>query len=342
MRINVYSQELTPEVISIEKDSNTGVAYRAAQLVLHSTPLLHHPPADDDRSAVTFWLPKSESRREEMARAFERVAALFRAGGEPMSSVTQPTSSPVTSAAQLDEMLLTEVERDIVAIMEEYRRQEQSAWGVDTPGGLEHMGDVWQWFRESEASIVARVKSEGATPSPAAKLDELLRRNPKRGALRECARWLSYCVSIGWPRDQLDGLEAIWWQYHDDSGNFTRVKTEFAPPARIEDTAESAPTSEDVCCPNAKGWHWAALRVGEEILGTGPDDYYAFTPEQWTAWMVKSIAAARAEGEQAGYLRGVHAGEAKARRYAHGQSDHVSDAAIIADEIHALIEKAQV
>jgi hypothetical protein len=49
MRINVYSQELT------------------------------HPPMDDDRSAVTFWLPKSQHRREEMAQAFERIAEIFRA-----------------------------------------------------------------------------------------------------------------------------------------------------------------------------------------------------------------------------------------------------------------------
>ena len=29
------------------------------QFVLHSSPMLHHPPHDDDRSAVTFWLPQS-------------------------------------------------------------------------------------------------------------------------------------------------------------------------------------------------------------------------------------------------------------------------------------------
>lgn len=78
MRINVYSQELTDEVLMIDKQSNTGVTYHAAQLVLHSSPMLHHPPQDDDRSAVTFWLPKSQSRREEMARAFECIAAIFR------------------------------------------------------------------------------------------------------------------------------------------------------------------------------------------------------------------------------------------------------------------------
>ena len=84
MRINVYSQELTDEVILIEKASNTGVTYHAAQLLLHSSPKLHHPPRDDDRSAVTFWLPKSNARREVMAQAFERIAELFRTA--PMAS----------------------------------------------------------------------------------------------------------------------------------------------------------------------------------------------------------------------------------------------------------------
>lgn len=54
------------------------ITYHAAQLMLHSSPMLHHPPMDDDRSAVTFWLPKSKARREEMAAAFERIAEIFR------------------------------------------------------------------------------------------------------------------------------------------------------------------------------------------------------------------------------------------------------------------------
>jgi hypothetical protein len=78
MRVNIYSQELTDEVILIEKPSNTGITYHAAQLILHSSERLHHPPMDDDRSAVTFWLPKSPERREEMAQAFEQIAKIFR------------------------------------------------------------------------------------------------------------------------------------------------------------------------------------------------------------------------------------------------------------------------
>jgi len=78
MRINVYSQELTNEVLLVSKPSNTGVTYHAAQLILHSSDRLHCPPQDDDRSAVTFWMPKSPERREEMALAFEQLAKLFR------------------------------------------------------------------------------------------------------------------------------------------------------------------------------------------------------------------------------------------------------------------------
>lgn len=50
MPINVYSQELTDEVIMLQKESNTGLIYSAVQFILHSSPMLHHPPADDDRT----------------------------------------------------------------------------------------------------------------------------------------------------------------------------------------------------------------------------------------------------------------------------------------------------
>jgi hypothetical protein len=78
MRINVYSQELTSEVNVVEKVSNTGLVYSAVQLMLHSSPMLHHPPEDDDRSAVTIWLPKSPSRREALAQTLERMADAVR------------------------------------------------------------------------------------------------------------------------------------------------------------------------------------------------------------------------------------------------------------------------
>lgn len=78
MRINVYSQELTDEVHFVEKKSNTGVVYHAVQLVLHSSPMLHHPPADDDRSAITLWLPKSRERRLALRGALLDMAQMIK------------------------------------------------------------------------------------------------------------------------------------------------------------------------------------------------------------------------------------------------------------------------
>jgi hypothetical protein len=78
MRVNIYSQELTSEVQHVVKKSNTGIEYHAAMLMPHSSSKLRHPPLDDDRSGVAFWLPKSQSCREQMAKTFERIAKLFR------------------------------------------------------------------------------------------------------------------------------------------------------------------------------------------------------------------------------------------------------------------------
>jgi len=42
---------------------------------------------------------------------------------------------------------------EIQRIMEVYREQEASDYGVDTPGGLEHMGDVWRLLREWDEAL---------------------------------------------------------------------------------------------------------------------------------------------------------------------------------------------
>ena len=78
MRVNVYSQELTEEVQVEEKVSNTGLVYTGVRFMLHSSDMLHHPPQDDDRSGITFWLPKSEERRAALAETFDRMADAVR------------------------------------------------------------------------------------------------------------------------------------------------------------------------------------------------------------------------------------------------------------------------
>lgn len=86
MRINVYSQELLTGretlgediVKTIEKTSNTGLIYSGVAMFLHSSERLHHPPQDDDRSAIVFWLPKSQARRNDLAETFEEMAQQVR------------------------------------------------------------------------------------------------------------------------------------------------------------------------------------------------------------------------------------------------------------------------
>lgn len=34
----------------------------------------------------------------------------------------------------------------------------------------------------------------------------------KTCAIMECARWLSFCLEIGWPKTELDELESLWWR----------------------------------------------------------------------------------------------------------------------------------
>jgi hypothetical protein len=61
MRINVYSQELTKEVRRIAKVSEDGPTYYGVRLYLASPSILHHTAEDDDRSAITFWIPHARS-----------------------------------------------------------------------------------------------------------------------------------------------------------------------------------------------------------------------------------------------------------------------------------------
>lgn len=82
MRLNVYSQELITEgparaIERIEKTADTGIVYSAVRLFLISPEQLHHTDEDDDRSAITFWLPKSDDRRAYVARSFRHLAALI-------------------------------------------------------------------------------------------------------------------------------------------------------------------------------------------------------------------------------------------------------------------------
>lgn len=42
---------------------------------------------------------------------------------------------------------------EILSIMDTYHEQKKSKYGVGTPGGLEHMGDVWSLFMRWEEKL---------------------------------------------------------------------------------------------------------------------------------------------------------------------------------------------
>lgn len=79
MRINIYSQELTKEIQVISKVADTGIEYYGVRIYLASPDVLHHTEQDDDRSAITFWLPHANRfKPTDLARVFERMAdAIF-------------------------------------------------------------------------------------------------------------------------------------------------------------------------------------------------------------------------------------------------------------------------
>ncbi len=65
MRINVYNEELTSEVVFVEKHvTETKMTYYGMRVFLKSAPELHHEANDDDRSAITFWWGTKEKALE--------------------------------------------------------------------------------------------------------------------------------------------------------------------------------------------------------------------------------------------------------------------------------------
>jgi hypothetical protein len=84
MRINIYSQELTKEVTHVQKMADTGIEYHAVRMYLASPDILHHADDDDDRSAITFWIPNARSfSREDLADVFQNMADLCRKLPDP-------------------------------------------------------------------------------------------------------------------------------------------------------------------------------------------------------------------------------------------------------------------
>ena len=65
MRVNVYAEELTDDVEVIYKNNTNSVSeemFMGIRIYLKSSPELHQKLLDDDRSAVTFWVPWTKAK----------------------------------------------------------------------------------------------------------------------------------------------------------------------------------------------------------------------------------------------------------------------------------------
>lgn len=64
MRVNIYAEELTPEVQMVTTEAKSRASrqrFHGVRILLKSPFDLHHSPKDDDRSAVTFWVPWTQT-----------------------------------------------------------------------------------------------------------------------------------------------------------------------------------------------------------------------------------------------------------------------------------------
>jgi hypothetical protein len=94
----------------------------------------------------------------------ERLAVLAKWGGNPheeevywMAEELQRARAQLATHSNAHLLRSHEAEQKVCAeikeIMETYREQEKSSWGVGTPGGLEHMGDVWRLLKKWDAAL---------------------------------------------------------------------------------------------------------------------------------------------------------------------------------------------
>lgn len=65
----------------------------------------------------------------------------------------------------------SDVCRQIREIMQVYRKQAASSYGVDTPGGLEHMGDVWALLRRWDEKL-ERASPPSSPGAPQTRFDD--------------------------------------------------------------------------------------------------------------------------------------------------------------------------
>jgi hypothetical protein len=88
MRINVYAEEITAYTELVTKevtDKTFGTrTFYGVRVFLKSPPELHFDPNDDDRSAITFWVPWTREGGHDFLPVEEALRGLLDRLGEAM------------------------------------------------------------------------------------------------------------------------------------------------------------------------------------------------------------------------------------------------------------------
>jgi hypothetical protein len=94
---------------------------------------------------------------DEAGRIVESLVAHYpsRPAREHLPGFQMVLGSHAAESPSTAESVEKQICDDIVGIHDEYLRQQEAGF-VDTPGGLEHMGDVWSLISEWAAKLRAR------------------------------------------------------------------------------------------------------------------------------------------------------------------------------------------
>lgn len=112
MRINVYAEELTSEVKLVTKevtDEKFGTrTFYGVRVFLKSPPELHADPEDDDRSAITFWVPWTRADGHRPQAVWDLLTAIAGAAmgvpyGHDAPSAVEETAEVTFHRRRVDE-----------------------------------------------------------------------------------------------------------------------------------------------------------------------------------------------------------------------------------------------
>lgn len=140
MRINVYAEELTEETELVTKtvtDEKFGErTFYGVRFYLKSPPELHDDPEDDDRSAITIWVPWT------------------RAGGhnfEPVSTVLEGLKTQLVLATMIEQGAfegLTETQAERLRLGQCLHCGERQGFAIAWPAQIGDDGRWHGWVHE--------------------------------------------------------------------------------------------------------------------------------------------------------------------------------------------------